>query len=232
MSFVGHVAIEHLLDGGMSPEEVNHLWTELAAELSLKDLFVVKEYGTENGHAHFHYYLETPKSKSTVHSKLKAKFTKAGVQNPGQHVSCKPASEEKLPDYFKYLCKGPHGKPMSKPLLLLDWVIFDMTKSRMVAELHDAFHAKAKEIREQSRKRKAGEAPVMWYQKLADECIASGSRDRESVMQVVSRYYVYESKKGFDKFAVVRTFWAVFSLVNGSSAHSDLLEQCLSLVRP
>lgn len=71
-----------------------------------------------------------------------------------------------------------------------------------------------------------------FYLSFAERLRACGSVSREDVLQEVTRYYVYESAKGFDKFAVVRTFWAVYALANASDAHSDLLDQCKRMVAP
>lgn len=136
---------------------------------------------------------------------------------PAQWYSCKVANQAKLPSYFQYLAKGPHAEHHSGPQVMVD-----LSKSRMWSELHEAFHKVAEEIRE----RKANGVSKNWYLQLAEQCREKGARTKDDVLEVVSRYYVYESKKGFDKFAVTRTFWAVYSLVHADDAHAHLLEQC------
>lgn len=230
-AFIGHVGIAHLVCEERPLIFWDLLWDTVTTSLGCPDAFVVREFGTENGHAHYHFWLQTGKSKTTVFNKLKQLFSFPGVVTPGQQVSCKEPDEAKLPSYFVYLCKGPQGKKLDFPLPWVyetQWIILDMSKSRLIEQLHLAFHEKAESIRAVKGGKKS---PSAWYQTLADECKASGSITREDVMQVVSRYYVYESKKGFDKFAVTRTFWAVFALVNGVACHELLLGQCMDMVR-
>lgn len=175
------------------------------------------------GHAHYHFYIETNKSKTTVFNKLKKVFSFPGKPSPGQQVSCKVPLGTKLPSFFRYLCKGPHGR--SGEVVA---VVVDMSKSRMVEDLHRAFHAQASDIRDV---RTGKRSPSAWYEALAVQCREKGAITRDDVMQIVSHYYVYDSKKGFDKFAVTRTFWAVFALVNGMECHALLLSQCMDMVR-
>lgn len=224
--FIGHVTVHHLVGDAplLTGVDLDAKVLAVVAELNCADAVFVKEFGTVNGHMHYHYWVDTPKSKATVARYLAKTFSLTGVANPGQHVSCKPADSAKLSSYFTYLAKGPHSEHGVQP-----HVVLDMSKSRMWEELHEAYHKKAEEIRA-SKKRKGG--PGEWYQKLAEECRASGSTTKEDVMQVVTRYYVYESKKGFDKFAVTRTFWAVWSIANGADAHAELLDQCMRMIAP
>lgn len=159
-------------------------------------------------------------------------FSLPMVENPGQHVSCKLADDRLLDKYFTYLCKGPHAEELSAAFFLdremySGWIVYDMSGSRMVEQLHRQFHQNARDIRSVE----AGGSKGQWYEKLAVECRAKGASERDAIMAIVTHYYVYESKKGFDKFAVTRTFWAVFSLVNGVAAHDLILSQCLDLVR-
>lgn len=159
-------------------------------------------------------------------------FSLPGTEAPAQQVSVKLADESKLDAYFLYLCKGPDSRLLpdaffnDKPSYD-QWIIKD-SAPRMVRTLHHQFHENAEVIRAGRSGRKG---PGEWYEKLAAECRACGSTTRDDVMQVVSRWYVYESKKGFDKFAVTRTFWAVFALVNGADCHALLLEHCMEMVR-
>lgn len=96
--------------------------------------------------------------------------------------------------------------------------------------LHEAFHDTAEEIKD----RKAGGRGGVknWYLGMAEELRATGQTSKEDVLQHVTRYYVYESGKGFDKFAVTRTFWAVWSLVCAADAHAHLLDECMRMIAP
>lgn len=228
--FIGHVTAQQLLDSGKTQDEVSSLWTKVRDALDTSDLFVVAEFGTERGHYHYHYYMECTKSKATIHRQISCIFSASGVENPGQFVSCKPANPAKLGDYFRYLCKGPHGHELSGTgeWFKAGWIIYDQSGCRLIEELHREYHSRARKISE-SRKRKV--SGVDFYQELADKCREKSFTSKEDVMTEVTRWYVYDRKKGFDKFACTRTFWAVWSLVNSSDAHSDILQQCLDMVR-
>jgi len=110
---------------------------------------------------------------------------------------------------------------------MASWIVYDLTQSRMVQALHRGFHQAARDIRHVA----AGGSKSQWYEKLAVDCREKGAATRDDVMEVVCKYYVCESKKGFDKFAVVRTFWAVFALVNEVECNALILSQCLDMVR-
>lgn len=69
--YIGHVNVEHLLSEHSGEGYWALKWTELLGRLSCGDLFVVREYGSETHHCHYHYYLETGVSKSTVLGRLK-----------------------------------------------------------------------------------------------------------------------------------------------------------------
>lgn len=227
--FIGHVSIHHLVPPHAPPEAyvgVDDGWSVFSEHCSPRSLFVVREFGTEEGHPHYHFFFETEKSSSTCRRHLISAFSRPGVPNPGQHVSIKSADPAKLPSYFVYLCKGPHGVLLPPPRTLSGWIIRD-DGPRLIDELHEQYHKTAQEIRD--RKKRKG-VQGSWYENLAETCRQKRATSKEDVMQVVSHYYVYESKKGFDKFAVMRTFWAVFSLVSGGDAHELLLEQCNSML--
>lgn len=229
--YIGHVAAHHLESVDHPLQEVDAIWDSLLPSLGAHDAFVVREFGSKNGHAHYHYYIVCGKSKTTVFNKLQSAFSRAGCLKPGQHVSCKLADESKLAEYFRYLCKGPHGEKMEFPLAPLAemaWIIVDLTRSRMVESLHEAYHSVAAEIR---AVRAGKKGPSVWYETLAALCKEKKLTSREDVMEQVTKHYVYESKKGFDKFAVTRTFWAVFALVNGEECHALILSQCMDMVR-
>ena len=80
----------------------------------------------------------------------------------------------------------------------------------------------------QTRRCGAGSA---WYLQFAEKLVGEGKTSKDDVLEEVTKYYVYESKKGFDKFAVTRVFWAVYSMVNAADAHAELLNQCRDMVR-
>lgn len=229
--YIGHVACHHLVPALSSAEDFavcDDRWGRVKESLSPSSLFVVREFGTQEGHPHYHFYFECAKSISTVRRQLQLAFSESGVPNPGQLVSVKVADPVKLPEYFKYCCKGPHSTYLPTPRQMAGWIICD-DGPRLVDDLHEAFHKTAQEIKDR-RKRKGVQGS--WYESLAETCREKGASSKEDVMQVVSHYYVFESKKGFDKFAVMRTFWAVYSLVNGRDAQDLLLEQCNSMLAP
>lgn len=104
----------------------------------------------------------------------------------------------------------------------------------MWKELHEQFHKNAQEIAAARRSGSGigGKRGVKrdWYESQADELKKLGKVAKDDVLEHVTKYYVYESGKGFDKFAVVRTFWAVYALANASACHTDLLDQCKRMV--
>lgn len=88
--------------------------------------------------------------------------------------------------------------------------------------LHEKFHEKAAAIGEA---RKKG-ATVDWYDELGARCKALGLNKKEDVLSEVIKYYVEDSKKGFDQFAVMRAFHAVYARVNGEECKQYLYETC------
>lgn len=94
--------------------------------------------------------------------------------------------------------------------------------------LHDRFHEVAEPDGEPGPRPKGAEA---WYAEWAARLQREGKTSREDVMESVTKYYVYESRKGFDRFTVVRVFWRVWSLVNAADAHTTLLQQCMDAIR-
>lgn len=99
----------------------------------------------------------------------------------------------------------------------------------MWSELHNQFHSNAQAYELRKRKRCAGGDP--WYLEFAAKLKAEGKTSKEDVLECVTRWYVYESKRGFDKFAVTRVFWAVWSIVSASDAHAALLESVRDSIR-
>lgn len=208
--YVGHVALH-------SDElaSAKHLCLVFAAGVASRDFAFVFEFGSDRGHPHLHFWVRTPKAHCTFIQKLKAVFNVSGAGS----FSTKKADPTKLERYFLYLAKGVNGKREDKVEVVLE------SAPRLWDVLHDKFHDAKEAFKVPSKKVKLSED---WYLTLANECKASGSVTKEDVLQVVTRYFVYESKKGFDRFAVSRTFWRVFSLVNGADAHAMLLETCQS----
>lgn len=70
--FVGHVTFQHLVDDSTPETYWAAKWPVLYESLGLSDLFVVREYGSVQGNAHYHFYLETHFSRSTVYGKLRS----------------------------------------------------------------------------------------------------------------------------------------------------------------
>lgn len=224
--FVGHVALPSA--GAFSTLDGHKLLTPPLVEDFVRvagavEACFVFEYGTENAHPHLHYEFASAKSKPTLHRLLRQVFGKAefwpeGV--PGQFASCKAADEAKLPRYHLYIAKGVHGKHGDEVVVLYE------SAPRMWAELHESFHRAAVEVRAV----RGGRSPRSWYLSLADDLKRAGKTSRQDVLEAVTRYYVYDSQKGFDKFAVTRTFWAVYSIVAAADSHAMLLEQCTRMV--
>lgn len=223
--FIGHVNL-HWLSPAWAPAPGG--WEakakEFVASVGCEDAVVVLEYGTANGHVHWHYWLKTTKSKVTVISRLKAFVKEDGKVPPSQWFSCKVANQEKLPKYFQYLAKGPHAEEGTEAV-----VLEDMSGSRLWREMHVVFHKEAKEI----AARRVGGVKPSWYEMLAGRVVekCGGVKPtKDDVAQVVTQWYVRDSKKGFDKFAVTRTVWAVFALVNADDAEAAMLEQCMRML--
>lgn len=218
--FIGHINLHWLSPAwAPAPGGFEAKAKEFVEAVVCSDAVVVLEYGSAEGHPHFHYWVETSKAKNTVIAKLKGVFSEAGRVPPGQWFSCKVANSVKLPEYFKYLSKGPHAVEDEEACVLVD-----LSGSRLWGELHQAFHDKAREIAA-SRVNKE-----TFYEMLAGRCREKGATSKDDVLEVVTRFYVEESKKGFDKFSVTRVFWAVYALVNSAACHEALLEQCKRMV--
>lgn len=182
-----------------------------------QDVCFVFEMGTERGEPHLHYFIKTAKSRNTVVNVFKRVFHLPSDR--GQRYSMKVADQAKLPSYFVYLAKGMHGK-RGDPV-----VVAYEAEPRMWDALHTQYHDVA-------AARASPAAKADWFAAIADELKAARLVSKDDVLQRVTRYYVYESKKGFDKFMVIRTFWRVWSLVNAADAHQSLLDSCLESLRP
>lgn len=175
----------------------------------------VFEMGTEKGEPHLHYWVKSGKSRNTIVTSMRKHF-KLPTDRANRY-SMKACVESKKTQYFLYLAKGVFGKKEDEVLCVSE------SDVRMWTELHAQFHANAEAFR-------ARAVPVRedWYESLAAPLRASGRTSKEDVLQAVTRFYVYESKKGFDRFLVMRTFWRVFALANAADAHSLVLEQCMA----
>lgn len=216
--YVGHVSLS-FFEGPNCFEESMAAVLSFCSAMSLKVFTFVFERGTENAHPHAHFYVETVKAKQTVVNNLRRFFNDRGQ---AQFYSLKLADPSKLDSFFVYLAKGLYGKVEDEVKVLAE------DAPRMWGALHQQYHQKAEEIK--SRK-KTGQKEN-WYLKFAEQLRGCGSTSKEDVMQAVTRFYVYESAKGFDRFAVVRTFWAVWSLVSAADAHACLLESCTRMIEP
>lgn len=148
-----------------------------------------------------------------VISRLKSSFSVAGAGA----FSTKKADASKLAKYFLYLAKGVNGKRGDAVHVVAE------SAPRMWSELHTQYHDTADTLA-------ASRVAVSpdFYVMLRDRCVALKADSKEDVLEQVTKWYVYESKKGFDRFAVTRTFWRVYALVNGADAHAFLLEQVRS----
>lgn len=165
-----------------------------------------------------------------IHGLIRAKATRPTV---GKYVaevfgvkgnagySVKEAIEAKLEEYLAYCGKGYLGVKGCPVINVFD------DEPRLWDVFHGRFHSKAEEI----QARKDGKrGPEEWYEQLAQELIEKGTKTKEDVLRRVCHYYVKESKKGFDKFAVCRTFWRVFSLVSEADAQELIFASVAELV--
>lgn len=183
-------------------------WVAFAAMPGVENTWGVFEVGAADGR-HAHGYVKTKKTRNTVVSYLKRCFTV--VDGPSGH-SLKVVNPAKLPEYVVYCAKGVHGCRGSPVVVLYE------AEPHLWDVLHDTFHKKAAEIEDRkSGGRKGMEA---WYEEMAEKLKSQGKTSKEDVLEAVTAFYVHESKKGFEKFAVTRTFWRVYSLVSGSDAQS------------
>lgn len=247
-SFVGHFSLkgyralpEHVaLSRESFIEAVKSEMFRFVGEGGFTDLVAVYEEGTENGHPHVHFFVTSAKSPATLR-RLVTKYFKKGDE--GQFMSIKPALSEKLDKYFLYIAKGFDGKEGSPVEVVWDThgyvrcvvCVVDLHLSvsvffvrRMWSELHEQFHVNAQALSaSRGTKRARG---VEWYAEFGEKLKAQGKTSKDDVLEEVTRYYVYESKKGFDKFAVTRVFWAVYAVVSAAECHSALLEQVKRMV--
>lgn len=183
----------------------------------ISDVFFVYEVGEAEG-KHLHGYFKTHKTRNTIVSYLKKAFS---IEDGNTGYSLKKADPAKMQDYLKYCAKGIDGnRNCPVEVIYEDEVhLWDI--------LHKNYHDTADQIKERISGKRGCEA---WYEDLANALIAEGKTKKEDVLARVCRYYTHESKKGFEKFAVTRTFWRVYALVNGSEAQSliyDSVAECV-----
>lgn len=119
--FVGHVSLKSLVDGEFSRESVvaaaKAATLAFVAEGGFVEYCAVYEEGTKNGGPHFHFYLESSKSQSTLRRLIEKHFRKG---TEGQWMSLKVADNSKLDKYFLYLAKGVTGQEDEDPIVLYD----------------------------------------------------------------------------------------------------------------
>lgn len=187
-------------------------WIQFAAMPGMFETFGVFEVGAADGR-HAHGYVKTVKTRNTVVSAIKKCFT---VADGNEGYSLKVANSSKMPEYLVYCAKGVHGARGSPVVVLYE------NEPRLWDVMHEQFHKKADEIED---RKKGGRCGVeAWYSEMAESLKATGKVSKEDVLESVTRYYVHESKKGFEKFAVMRTFWRVYSLVSGAEAQRLIYE--------
>jgi len=134
-----------------------------------------------------------------------------------QSYSLKAADPEKLESYFVYLSKGVRSEHGGDVRVLYE------PHARLWPELHEKYHAKAGEI---AARKKGKGVSGDFYVSLAEKCTTLGKTSKEDVLGVVVGYYVDDAKKGFDQFAVMRTFHAVYARVNGEECRAWLFDAC------
>lgn len=186
---------------------------QLATKPMVTDLWAVYEEGEAEG-KHLHGYIKTSKTRNTVISYLKAAFD---IPDGNAGFSLKPANPNKMPSYLKYCAKGylgTQGSPVE--------VVYEK-EVHLWDVLHADYHKTAEEIKAREKGKYGCEA---FFVSMADMLKAQGKTSKEDVLSEVTNYYVNVSKKGFEKFAVMRCFWRVFSLVSQSDAQAMIYEQC------
>lgn len=179
----------------------------------VEDLFFVYEEGEAEG-KHLHGYVKIKKARNTLVSYLKKCFT---IEDGNSGFSIKEAKADKMPAYLKYCAKGylgTKGSPVE--------VVFE-DEPHLWDMLHEEFHKTAEEIEAREKGKYGCEA---FYVAMADMLKQMGKTSKEDVLSEVTNYYVNVSKKGFEKFAVMRTFWRVYSMVSNVEAQQMIYEQC------
>lgn len=185
----------------------------LATLPGVDDLWMVYEEGDAEG-KHAHGYIKTSKSRNTLVTYLKRCFK---IPDGNAGFSIKVAKGDKIPAYLKYCAKGYLGTKGSPVEVLYEATphLWDL--------LHTQFHNTAEEIKAREKGKYGCEA---FFVSMADMLKAQGKTSKEDVLTEVTNYYVNISKKGFEKFAVMRCFWRVYSLVSQSDAQAMIYEQC------
>lgn len=186
---------------------------EFSTQPMIQDCWFVYEEGEAEG-KHLHGYIKTPKARNTVVSYLRKCFT-MGQGNAA--YSLKVAVADKLPKYLVYCAKGylgTKGSPVE--------VVFEK-EVHLWEILHEQYHKTAEEIKNREKGKYGCEA---FFLAMAEMLKAQGKTSKEDVLTEVTNYYVNVSKKGFEKFAVMRCFWRVYSLVSNADAQAMIYEQC------
>lgn len=208
----------------VSPTDAQALATadcvSFAGHPGVTELCVVCEKGSEAENWHLHGYFKLDRSHMVVRAALRRHF-RLGVGNGA--YSLKEAVPAKVDRYFKYMAKGVHGVRGSPVICLYE------DSPHLWEMMHAAFHDEADERVGQSA---AGRRQNMeaWYESLAKELTDQGKTSKEDVLARVCKYYCEESKKGFEKFAVTRTFWRVYALVSGADAQRLIYESVAECV--
>jgi len=188
---------------------------DFASKPHLQDTFFVFEIGEGEG-KHLHGYTKTHKARNTIVSYLKAAFT---IVDGNAGYSLKKANPAKMQDYLKYCAKGMDGNKGAPVECVFE------SEPHLWELLHKGFHDTADEI---AKAKKHG--PEEWYNAMATELKDAGLTTKEDVLKRVTKYYIEDSKKGFDKFAVTRTFWRVYALVCGSDAQALIYDSVAEMV--
>lgn len=186
---------------------------QLASKPMVLDLWAVYEEGEAEG-KHLHGYIKSPKTRNTIVAYLKSCFD---IPDGNAGFSVKAANPTKMPSYLKYCAKGylgTKGSPVE--------VIFEK-EVHLWEMLHTEYHQTAEEIKAREKGKYGCEA---FFVSMAEMLKAQGKTSKEDVLTEVTNYYVNVSKKGFEKFAVMRCFWRVFSLVSQADAQAMIYEQC------
>lgn len=186
---------------------------QLSTLPGVEDLWMVYEEGDAEG-KHAHGFIKLKKTRNTLVSYLKRCFE---IPDGNAGFSIKAANTNKMPAYLKYCAKGYLGTKGSPVEVIYEKEVhlWDM--------LHDQYHNTAEEIKAREKGKYGCEA---FFVSMAEMLKAQGKTSKEDVLSEVTNYYVNVSKKGFEKFAVMRCFWRVFSLVSQADAQAMIYEQC------
>lgn len=218
IGYIVRVSLKHEVYGPTTNDAIAKAKVDcidFASKPHISNAFFVFEIGEGEGR-HLHGYFKTHKTRNTIVTYLKSAFT---ITDGNAGYSLKKADPKKMPDYLKYCAKGMdgnHGSPVE--------CVYEH-EPHMWEILHKNFHEKAAEIKSNKKN-----GPEKWYQDMAEELKAKNLTTKEDVLKRVTEYYIHDSKKGFDKFAVTRTFWRVYALVCGSDAQALIYDSVAEMV--